>query len=109
MAKNNKTEQPDDSGLPEILRGPEGPVAARLAPPPQVTEIPIKVPVIEIDPDAYRTTHISVGGLTRRQRNGLKRMTRGLQEARETIELHRGPRYVNTDSDAIRWILEQIG
>jgi len=72
---------------------------------PRVHECSIDVPVADIDLTAYASGRVDIRGMSRAQRDVLKRVTLGLQE--KQAKLLNG-KVVKNNQDAFKWMLEAL-
>ena len=69
-----------------------------------LTMVGIELPLAEVDPGRYATTHVDVQ-LNATQAQTMRRVCDGMREARAELE---NGRYVQGPPDVVRHILEQV-
>jgi hypothetical protein len=70
----------------------------------------IEIPLMTQDPGGYTSIHLNTQ-LSPRQADALKRLTRAAHDRHEKLlptDAYPSGRHVDTPTDAIRWLLEQV-
>jgi hypothetical protein len=100
MAKKYDNDQTTKSKASEELQS-----ATTVELPDDPQAVTIEVPMGEVSLDSYLSRHVEVQ-LDQDQRHSLRRLLNGLRESGERLSSGRA---VASNSDAVKWLLEQLG